>query len=134
MCSSDLWTSEGRVAADEAERIGTLDFPEQVARVLELESCGCFFSKDFSKSILQSVAAPGASQHLALLAFDIVEFTDARVRAILAARGWFQTVRNDLPHFTFLGVAESELPGLGLRRVANDEQVFWVPDLGDEDE
>jgi hypothetical protein len=102
--------------------------------VLELESCGCFFSKDFSKSILQSVAAPGASQHLALLAFDAVEFTDARVRSILAGRGWFRTVRNDLPHFTYLGVAESELPGLGLRPASVDEQVFWVPDLGDEDD
>jgi hypothetical protein len=125
------WTGEGRVAPDEAERLGALDFPEQVARVLELESCGCFFSKDFSKSILQSVAAPGASQHLALLAFDAVEFTDARVRSILAARGWFQTVLNDLPHFTYLGVREDELPGLGLRRASHGEQVFWVPDVGD---
>ena len=128
------WSGAGRVSEQEAAHLGSLSLKEQVARVLELESCGCFFSKDFSKSILQSVAAPGASQHLALLAFDIVEFTDARVRAILARHGWFRTVRNDLPHFTFLGVAETELPGLGLRRVANDEEVFWVPDVGDEDD
>ena len=126
------WIEAGRVPADEAERIGSLAFPDQVARVLELESCGCFFSKDFSKSILQSVAAPGASQHLALLAFDAVEFTDARVRAALARHGWFRTVRNDLPHFTYLGVREDELPGLGLKAASDGEQVFWVPDLGDE--
>ena len=126
------WIEAGRVPADEAARLGSLAFREQVARVLELESCGCFFSKDFSKSILQSVAAPGASQHLALLAFDAVEFTDARVRALLARHGWFRTVRNDLPHFTYLGVREDELPGLGLRPASDGEQVFWVPDLGDE--
>jgi hypothetical protein len=130
----DYWRGEGRVTAEEAERIASLASGEQVARVLDLESCGCFFSKDFSKSILQSVAAPGASQHLALLAFDIVEFTDARVRALLAGRGWFQTVRSDLPHFTYLGAREGELPGLGLRRVAHGEQIFWVPDVGDADD
>jgi hypothetical protein len=126
------WAGEGRVPPEEAERIGSLAFRDQVARVLELESCGCFFSKDFSKSILQSVAAPGASQHLALLAFDAVEFTDARVRSILAERGWFQTVLSDLPHFTYLGFREEELPGLGLRPASHGEQVFWIPDVGDE--
>ena len=127
------WLVAGRVSEDEAAHLRSLALKEQLARVLELESCGCFFSKDFSKSILQSVAAPGASQHLALLAFDIVEFADERVRAALARHGWFRTVRNDLPHFTFLGVREDELPGLGLKPVANGEQDFWVPDLGDED-
>jgi hypothetical protein len=104
---------------------------EQVAEVLRLEEeRGIFFSKDFSKSILYSVAAPGASQHLAMLAFDASEFLDARVRELLAARGWFQTVRYDLPHFTFLGVREKELPALCLRRVDECGQTFWVPDLG----
>ena len=128
------WLGAGRVSEDEAAHLHSLSLKDQLARVLELESCGCFFSKDFSKSILQSVAAPGASQHLALLAFDVVEFTDARVRSILARHGWFRTVRNDLPHFTFLGSAESELPGLGLKRVADGDESFWVPDLGDEDD
>lgn len=130
----DYWLVAGRVSPEDAARLSSLPLRDQLARVLELEACGCFFSKDFSKSILQSVAAPGASQHLALIAFDAVEFTDARVRALLAARGWFQTVRNDLPHFTYLGVPEGDLPGLGLRRVTHGEQVFWVPDLGDEED
>jgi hypothetical protein len=124
------WMGAGRVPAEQAERVRSLSSREQVACVLELESCGCFFSKDFSKSILHSVAAPGASQHLAMLAFDAVEFADARVREILAARGWFQTVRNDLPHFTYLGFPESQLAGLGLRPVSDGGQVFWVPDVG----
>jgi hypothetical protein len=128
----DYWLGAGRVSAEDAARVRSLPLREQLARVLELESCGCFFSKDFSKSILQSVAAPGASQHLALLAFDVIEFTDARVRAVLARRGWFQTVLSDLPHFTYLGVGEDELPGLGLRRVAHRDQHFWIPDLGGE--
>src|SRR5205085_2247542 len=80
------------------------------AAVLELERAGLFFSKDLSKSILRSVAAPGASQHLAMLAFDASEFQDARVRDLLARCGWFQTVLSDLPHFTYLGLEESELP------------------------
>ena len=36
---------------------------EQVAMVLEWEKKGLYFSKDLSKSILYSVAVPGASQH-----------------------------------------------------------------------
>jgi hypothetical protein len=52
------------------------------------------------------------------------------VREIFFRHGWFQTVLSDLPHFTFLGVREKELPALGLRRVEECGQTFWVPDLG----
>jgi len=122
------WCARGELTAKEAERLRGLGLREQVAAVLELEGRGIFFSKDLTKSILYSVAAPGASQHLAMLAFDATEFRDPRVREALARRGWFQTVRSDLPHFTFLGLAERELPARGLRRVETDGQVFWVPD------
>ena len=94
-----------------------LPINEQVREVLELEKHGIFFSKDLSKSVLYSIAAPGTSQHIAMLAFDANEFLDARVREILAAEGWFQTVLSDLPHFTFLGLKESELPERGLKPV-----------------
>ncbi|MCA1616491.1 MAG: hypothetical protein LC800_20835, partial [Acidobacteria bacterium] len=114
----------------EADRLRGLAREAQLARVLEFEARGVYFSKCMTKSILHSVAAPGASQHLALLAFDVAEFTDARVREILARRGWFQTVRSDLPHFTYLGIREEELPRLGLKRIDEDGQTFWVPDLG----
>jgi hypothetical protein len=96
---------------------------------LELERAGLFFSKDLSKSILRSVAAPGASQHLAMLAFDATEFQDARVRDVLARHGWFQTVLSDLPHFTYLGLEERDLASRGLRRVEEFGQTFWVPDI-----
>ncbi|PYS84759.1 MAG: hypothetical protein DMF67_03415 [Acidobacteria bacterium] len=123
------WCARGRLAIEEAERVRGLPLGEQVSAVLELERGGLFFSKDFSKSILRSVAAPGASQHLAMLAFDAAEFADARVRSLLARHGWFQTVLSDLPHFTYLGLDESDLPSRGLRRVESGGQAFWIPEI-----
>jgi hypothetical protein len=125
------WCGEGRLDGAEAERLRGLPLREQASAVLELERGGVFFSKYFDKSILQSVAAPGASQHLAMLAFDVAEFQDARVGAVLARHGWFQTVLSDLPHFTYLGLAERDLPARGLRRVESAGQTFWVPDMSD---
>jgi hypothetical protein len=113
----------------EASRIKSLQPFEQVAEILKLESQGIYFSKDFSKSILYSVAAPGASQHIFMLALDVKEFADPNVREILAKNGWFQTVQSDLPHFTFLGAAESELSSKGLKPVIVSGQKFWVPNL-----
>lgn len=123
------WSRLGRLSPAEAERIRALPLREQVAAVLELEAEGIFFSKDLKKSILYSVAAPGASQHLAMLAFDVEEYSDARVRRVLAGHGWFQTVVSDLPHFTYLGLSAEQLPARGLRRVESFGQEFWIPDL-----
>ncbi|HEY0099971.1 MAG TPA: hypothetical protein VGB76_13565 [Pyrinomonadaceae bacterium] len=123
------WVTQESLAPDEAERLGALSSREQIAAVLAEEERGNFFSKDFSRTILSSVAAPGASQHLSMLAFDATEFREAGVREILARHGWFQTVRYDLPHFTFLGVREKELPALGLKRVEDCGQTFWIPDI-----
>ncbi|HWS88987.1 MAG TPA: hypothetical protein VN282_18580 [Pyrinomonadaceae bacterium] len=123
------WCAAGRLGVAEAERLRRLPLREQAAAVLELERGGIFFSKCFDKSILQSVAAPGASQHLAMLAFDVTEFQDPRVGAVLARQGWFQTVLSDLPHFTYLGLGERDLPSRGLRRVESAGQTFWVPDM-----
>lgn len=124
------WTSAERLSAAQAERLRALPIHEQVPEVLELEREGIFFSKDLSKSVLYSIAAPGTSQHIAMLAFDANEFSDRRVREILANHGWFQTVLSDLPHFTFLGLQETDLPGRGLRNVEVDGQTFWIPDVG----
>jgi hypothetical protein len=126
----DHWTRMDSLSAEQAEALRNLPIHEQVPEVLELEREGIFFSKDLSKSVLYSIAAPGTSQHVAMLAFDANEFHEPRVREILAQHGWFQTVLSDLPHFTFLGLAAAELPGRGLRRVEADGQTFWIPDVG----
>jgi hypothetical protein len=64
-----------------------------------------------------------------MVAFDVNEFSDARVRELLADHGWFQTVLSDLPHFTFLGLREDELPSRGLKSVEVAGQKFWIPDV-----
>lgn len=125
----DYWLSQGRLSNEQVARLRTLSLREQVAEVLELEKTGVFFSKDLSKSILYSIAAPGTSQHIALLALDVTEFDNPRVREILAEHGWFQTVLSDLPHFTFLGLKEKDLPKRGLKSVVVDGQTFWIPNV-----
>jgi len=125
----DHWLNVGRLTHEQTDRLRTLSINEQVAEVLELETHGIFFSKDLSKSVLYSIAAPGTSQHIAMLAFDANEFLNARAREIMAAEGWFQTVLSDLPHFTFLGLKEAELPDRGLKPVEVNGQKFWIPDV-----
>jgi hypothetical protein len=123
------WVNEGRLDKQEAARIRSLSPREQIPEILRLEKDGLYFSTDFTKSILYSVAAPGTSQHLSMLAFDVKENENANVRSILARHGWFQTITSDTPHFTFLGTTEDELPSLGLKKVTNGGRVFWIPDL-----
>jgi hypothetical protein len=123
----EYWRGQGRLTFEEAERVRALPVREQVGAVLEMERRGIYFSKDFSKSILYSVAAPGASQHLSLLAFDAAEYSDERVRRVLARHGWFRTVRSDCPHFTYLGLEERQLPSRGLKRLDTADGEFWVP-------
>ncbi|MGH9968997.1 MAG: hypothetical protein ACREBG_14510 [Pyrinomonadaceae bacterium] len=125
----DYWFGQGRLTADQVSRLRGLTLHDQVAEVLELEKGGIFFSKDLSKSILYSIAAPGTSQHIAMLALDVTEFDNPRVREILAKHGWFQTVLSDLPHFTFLGLKEKDLPKHGLKSVEVDGQLFWIPNV-----
>jgi len=123
------YVSKGKLPQAEANRIKALSPFEQVPEIFKLESQGMFFSKDLSKSIVYSVAPPGTSQHLSMLALDVSEHENAKVRDVLAKHGWFQTVVSDLPHFTFLGVAESQQPGLGLKKVNDGGRSFWLPSL-----
>jgi hypothetical protein len=127
----DHWLTQGRLTAEQVSRLRDLPLNTQVAEVLELEKSGIFFSKDLSKSILYSIAAPGTSQHVAMLALDVTEFDNPRVREILAKHGWFQTVLSDLPHFTFLGLKEKDLPKQGLKSVEAEGQSFWIPNVVD---
>lgn len=124
-----FWVGKGRVTQAEASRIKAMSPFEQVPEILRLEQSGIYFAKDLSKSIIYSVAPPGTSQHLSMLALDVQQNENPRVREILARNGWFQTVSSDLPHFTYLGVPETDLPGLGLKPVTNSGRRFWVPDL-----
>jgi hypothetical protein len=123
------WFEQGRLTQAQVDRLRSLPLSQQIAEVLELEKTGIYFSKDLSKSILYSIAAPGTSQHIAMLAFDVNEFENPRVREIMAKHGWFQTVLSDLPHFTFLGLKEKDLPKHGLRSVEVNGQVFWIPNV-----
>jgi hypothetical protein len=125
----DHWVSKGKLTSSEAARIKSLSPSEQVPEILKLETRGVYFSKDFSKSILYSVAAPGSSQHIFMLALDVEQYADQSVREILARNGWFQTIQSDMPHFTYLGVAESELVSKGLKAVEVSGQKFWVPNI-----
>jgi hypothetical protein len=123
------WVQKGRMTLEQADAIRVMSPFEQLPEIFKLEADGIYFAKDLSKSIIYSVAPPGASQHLSLLAFDVAEFADGDVRAILAKHFWYRTVVSDLPHFTFLGAAERELSDLGLKCVDSAGQNFWVPDV-----
>lgn len=128
------WQAEGRIDKGRAALIQALEPVEQVAVILEIEEQEqIFFGTFFNRSILYSVAAPGASQHLAMLAFDVNEYLQETVETILNEYGWYRTVIHDLPHFTYLGYREEDLPQLGLKRVTQDygefSLRFWVPDI-----
>lgn len=123
------WLKEGRLTETQIAELKKMPLKEQIGAVLELEKQGIYFNTFFNYSILYSVAAPGASQHLSLLALDVKQFADENVRKILARHGWFRTVRNDAPHFTFLGRRESELKKIGLKKIETDDGEFWIPDV-----
>ena len=123
------WVKQGKLAESEASKIRALSPFEQVSEIFKLESQGLFFAKDLSKSIIFSVAPPGTSQHISMLALDVYEHDNPKVRDILAKHGWFQTVISDLPHFTFLGVPENQLAGSGLKKVNNGGRAFWIPNV-----
>lgn len=130
----EYWQERRRLDPNTAATIADLSLREQVAAVLDLESKELlYFGTYFDKSILSSVAAPGSSQHLSMLAFDVAEYEDRLVEEILGHHGWFRTVANDLPHFTFLGRSETALPVMGLMRISRTfgagDYRFWVPAL-----
>ena len=123
----NYWIKRGKISREDAEAAKKMPIQQQVAQVLEWEEDGYYFSTGFNKSILYSVAAPGASQHIFMLALDVSQFGNKQVREILADHGWYQTVKSDLPHFTYLGVEESKLPALGLEAVTSGGYTFWIP-------
>ncbi|WP_414756049.1 D-alanyl-D-alanine carboxypeptidase family protein [Anabaena sp. CCY 9910] len=76
-------------------------------------------------AILGVVAPPGASQHLWGLAIDL-RVSNAQQRQALYDNGWFQTVENDIPHWTYLGVNADNLPSLGLKNKVVRGISYWL--------
>ena len=75
--------------------------------------------------ILGLVAPPGTSQHLWGLAIDLQILTPSQ-KQILNENGWFQTVVNDLPHWTYLGWREEDLPKFGLQQKIIQGIKYWI--------
>ena len=125
----DNWVWKGKITREEANYVATLPMSERIKRVMIWEASGYYFSTNFSISIFNSVAPPGTSQHLSLIAFDVVESSDPAIRQILNKNGWYQTIRSDEPHFTYIGVPENELPRRGLVPLIRGSRTYWVPNV-----
>jgi hypothetical protein len=123
----NYWVAKGRIERIDANAAILAPVGEQVAKVMDWESRGMYFSTGRNRSIFSSVAPPGTSQHLSLIAFDVVEAGNPAVRSVLNKHGWFQTVDADEPHFTYLGIPETELPKRGLQRIRRGNHTFWIP-------
>lgn len=123
------WVGKKKILPNDAARARAMETREQVARVMEWEAEGFWFSTNFDRSIFSSVAAPGTSQHLSMIALDVAEFGNKDVRKILNSHGWFQTIIDDTPHFTYLGLKENELPMRGLRAETRGGFKFWIPNF-----
>jgi len=121
------WTEQGRLSEEATAQLRSLPPREQTLAIIALEQQGMLFGPGCAKSILSSVAPPGASHHLALLAFDVKEHGKPAVRRILERHGWYQTVVRDAPHFTYLGVPKSRLESLGLAMVRDGDREYWKP-------
>ena len=123
------WRRRGRLTQYDIDQFIKLEPPMRVERVLEWETKSIFFDRSRTRSILTSTAAPGSSQHLAFVALDIVEHWNPNVRSTLNRHGWYQTVIDDPPHFTYLGLPETELPSRGLHMIAKGGHFYWVPNF-----
>lgn len=123
------WKGKGKLTDEQINKLKALPMNEQVKQVLELEQQGLYFNTFFNATILSSVAAPGTSQHLSMLAFDANEFQDTKIRQIMGNHGWFRTVKGDEPHFTYLGVKEADLKNMGLQKADTPKGEFWIPNV-----
>ena len=126
-----FWVNQGKISPDEAECLATFSLEGRTERVIDFESHGLLFGTGRRSSIFASTAPPGASQHLSLIAFDVAGPVKPLITALFNANGWFQTIKGDPGHFTYLGVFEAELPKRGLKQVYYNGVRYWVPDLPD---
>jgi len=79
-------------------------------------------------AILGIVAPPGASQHLWGLAVDLRISNNVQKQA-LNQNGWFQTVENDLPHWTYIGHPQEKLAELGFKNKVVRGITYWLTRL-----
>lgn len=124
-----FWVARNRIPADQANSFGQLPLDQQIEKVIDWESQGMRFGTGRGSSIFASTAPPGASQHLALVAIDIASPLTLALVALMNSHGWFQTVKGDRPHFTYLGLTEKELPGRGLKALDLGGTRYWVPNI-----
>ena len=78
--------------------------------------------------ILGIVAPPGTSQHLWGLAVDLRVTNQAQKRA-LNQNGWYRTVKNDNPHWTYIGYSPEELATLGFKNKVIKGVKYWLTPL-----
>ncbi|MEH2331305.1 D-alanyl-D-alanine carboxypeptidase family protein [Nostoc sp.] len=78
--------------------------------------------------ILGLVAPPGTSQHLWGLAIDLRVGSKEQKKA-LNQNGWFQTVQNDVPHWTYVGLPEENLPLFGFNKKVVQGITYWITPL-----
>ncbi|WP_392534714.1 D-alanyl-D-alanine carboxypeptidase family protein [Nostoc sp. C117] len=78
--------------------------------------------------ILGLVAPPGTSQHLWGLAIDL-RISNQQQRKALNENGWFQTVENDVPHWTYIGLPEDKLSLFGFKNKVIRGINYWITPL-----
>jgi hypothetical protein len=125
----NYWIKRGRITEEEAVRVNSLPLEKQVEKVIDWESQRLWFGTAKTASIFASVAPPGASQHLSMLAFDVLRIPNSKLVQIFNSYGWFQTVVGDPQHFTYLGLTVDQLSSRGLKPVRSGGTTFWVPDV-----
>lgn len=123
------WVGRKRISIDEAAAVKQMSPEQQIEKVIDWESQGMRFGTHRRGSIFASTAPPGASQHLSLLAIDIAPPLTPTKIALMNSHGWYQTVKGDRPHFTYLGLMEKELPGHGLKALLFEGAQYWIPNM-----
>ncbi len=123
------WVSQKKIADATAKSILIATPKEQLEAALALEKKGLFLHANRTTSILFLTAPPGASQHLSGLAVDVKQHESAMVQKIMLEHGFFQTVKNDFTHFTFLGLQRSVISSVGLEKVVIGGRDFYSPKL-----
>ncbi|MBK9529219.1 MAG: hypothetical protein IPO41_13110 [Acidobacteria bacterium] len=123
------WSARGRITKADADRARQMPMREQIATVFGWEErkfgfVRIFLNRSYIRSRLQERRAQfhARSRHRAV-------WQCTKVRKISGDHGWFQTVKSDLPHFTYLGRTRDELQSLGLKREVISGQEFWIPNM-----